>query len=393
MTRATAPASLLLVAAVLLVTACPGALAAPPQKSGVYTVPAKIKDNCSVAVDDKISAWLATVPDGSTVLFGQGRCYGQSGTITLSGRRNLVIDGRGSEFRALTLGDAGRANWRFNGGTNLDLRNMAVRGTNPQGGYQAGFEWQHGFTIEGVQGMAISNVQARDTWGDGIYLGHSTHTPACGDDASSARNVTITGATLERNGRQGVAIVDAEDVALQGSAVGPSALASVDIETDDDCEIARRITIAGNHFGANSWGVVASVGYGTDPQVGGLTMTDNVQTVATSGCFAPVRILSPVDGAGQILGYRKDYVFRRNQLRGTRNGLEFRGVDSIEVSSNTVALPPTAGCGTRAGVLLAGAHTVDITSNVFSGANNVFIVRDPAGSQSSGINSTGNTTG
>ena len=69
---------------------------------------------------------------------------------------------------------------------------MAVRGSNPTGGYQAGFEWQHGYSVEGVQGMTLSNVQARDTWGDGVFLGHSTHTLACGDDASSARNVSIT---------------------------------------------------------------------------------------------------------------------------------------------------------------------------------------------------------
>ena len=50
-------------------------------------------------VDAKISAWLATVPNNSTVQFGSGRCYGQDGTITLSGRIGLVIDGQGSEFR------------------------------------------------------------------------------------------------------------------------------------------------------------------------------------------------------------------------------------------------------------------------------------------------------
>jgi hypothetical protein len=392
MTRSAARAGTSLITGLFLAIACSSALAAPP-KTGAYKVPAKIKGDCTVAVDDKISAWLASVPDNSTVQFGQGRCYGQNGTITVSGRRNLVIDGQGSEFRALTLGDAGRANWRFSGGANLSVLNMAVRGTNPQGGYQPGFEWQHGFSIEGVQGMTLSNVQARDTWGDGVYLGHSVHSPACGDDASSARNVSITGATLERTGRQGVAIVDAENVTLQGSAVGPAALASVDIETDDDCEIARHITITGNQFGANSWGVVASVGFGADPQVGDVTVADNVQTVATSGCFAPVRILSPVDGAGQILAYRKSYVFRGNQFRGTRNGFELRGVDNVEVSSNTVALPPTSGCGQRAGVLLAGAHTVAITSNAFSGANNVFIVRDPPGSESTGITFTDNSTG
>ena len=66
----------------------------------------------------------------------------------------------------------------------------------------------------------------------------------------------ITGALLERNGRQGVAVVDAEWVTLQDSTVGPVAWANVDIEPDEDCEIARHITVARNSFGANGTGVI-----------------------------------------------------------------------------------------------------------------------------------------
>ncbi len=382
------------IALVLLCLVPASALAAPPRAPTVYKVPTKIKSDCSVAVDAKISSWLATVPDNSTVQFGNGRCYGQDGTIALSGRRGLTIDGQGSEFRALTPGNSHRANWRFTGGSNLTLRNMAVRGSNPTGVYQAGFEWQHGFAVEGVQGMTLSNVQARETWGDGVYVGHSVHTWACGDDASSARNVTVSGATIERIGRQGVAIVDAEDVAVQSSAIGPVAWWSVDIETDDDCEIARRITVAGNTFGANRYGVIGSVGYGVSPQVGDLTVTDNVQTVATGPageCWAPVWVYSPVDAAGSVTGYRDNYVFRRNRFLGKRNGFEFRGVRNIEVSSNTLTLTPTTGCGKRYGTYLADVHTIGITSNVFAGANDVLIVRDPAGALSTGITSTGNS--
>jgi hypothetical protein len=80
--------------------------ARPPAAPTIYKVPRKISDNCSAPVEGKIMAWLATVPDGSTVQFEAGRCYGQDGTITLSGRSGLVIDGQGSEFRALTPGGA-----------------------------------------------------------------------------------------------------------------------------------------------------------------------------------------------------------------------------------------------------------------------------------------------
>jgi hypothetical protein len=356
-----------------------------PATAAVYRVPKKIRDNCSAPVEDKIMAWLATLPNGSTAQFGPGRCYGQDGTITLAGRSGLVIDGQGSEFRALTPGGSHRANWRLTGGGNLTLTNMAVRGSNPQGGYDPAIEWQHGYALEGVQGITLSNVQARDTWGDGVMLWHGASSPACGDDASSARNVVITGALIERSGRQGVAIVDAENVTLQDSTIGPVAWWSVDIETDDNCEIARHINIARNQFGANRYGVIGSVGFGGDPQVGDVTVTDNTQTAETGlpgECWAPVWILSP-DAM-----YRTRYVFQRNRFLARRNAFEFRRINNIDVSSNNVTLTPTTGCGKRAGVLLVDSHTVGITSNSFSGANNVFV----ADALSSDITASGNTT-
>ena len=388
MARTAARAALLITCCLLLAIAGSQAALAAPPRPAVYKVPSKIKDDCSVPVDAKISAWLATVPDNSTVQFGAGRCYGQDGTITLSGRTGLVIDGQGSEFRALTPGGSHRANWRFVGGRNLSVRNVAVRGSNPQGTYNPAVEWQHGYSIDGVQGMTLSNVQARETWGDGVMLWRSTPSPACGDDASSARDIVIAGATLERIGRQGVAVVDAENVTLQDSAVGPVAWSNVDIETDDDCEIARHVSVLRNQFGANNYGVVASVGFGAGPQVGDVTVADNVQTVPTSGCFAPVRILSPVVPAGQPPVYRSGYTFTGNRLLGTRNGFELRGVRNADVSSNIVALPPTTGCGTRAGVLLVDSHVVAIRSNSFSGANTVF----KTDTLSTGITAENNTT-
>jgi hypothetical protein len=371
----------------LALAVCQPALAAkaPTGTPGVYKVPASIRDNCSVAVEDKIMAWLATVPDGSTVLFGPGRCYGQDGTITLAGRSGLVIDARGSEFRAITPGSSHRANWRLTAGGNLTFRNMAVRGSNPTGTYDPAVEWQHGFSVEGVQGLTLSNVQVRDTWGDGVMLWHGASSPACGDDVSSARNILITGALIERAGRQGVAVVDAEYVTVQDSTIGPVAWWAVDLETDDNCEIARHINILRNTIGATRYGAIGSVGFGGDPQVGDVTVADNTQTVEAGlpgECWAPVWILSP-DAL-----YRNGYVFRGNRFLARRNAFEFRRIRNIDVSSNNVTLTPTTGCGTRAGVLLVDSHTVNIASNAFTGANSVF----KADSLSTGITSASNTT-
>ena len=368
----------------ILIAGLSGSAAAKAPRTTIYKPPKTIRSDCSVAVEGKIMAWLATVPDGSTVQFGAGGCYGQDGTITLAGRSGLVIDGQGSEFRALTPGGDHRSNWRFLNGRNLTVRNLAVRGSDPQGTYQAGFEWQHGFSVEGTQGMTLSNVQARETWGDGVDLWRGASSPACGDDASSARNVLISGATLERIGRQGVAVVDAEQVTLQDSTIGPVAWANVDLETDDDCEIARHVTVQRNSFGSNGWGVIVNIGHGGDPQVGDLSVIGNVQTAPTvdtgiltpDPCRPPVAIRSPV---GPPALYRDGYTFSGNQFLTPNNAFVFRQIRNIDVSSNSVAFaqPAPTGCNSRAGVRLTDSHTVAITDNAFTGASAVYI-KDPA---------------
>jgi hypothetical protein len=371
------------------VTSTPGA-AARGSKPTVYNVPKSIRGDCSIPVEKQVITWLATVPDGSTVQFGAGRCYGQDGTITLTNRRGLVIDGQGSEFRALTPGGSHRANWQFVGGSNLVVRNMAVRGSNPRGVYDHNVEWQHGYSVEGVQGMTLSNVQAAETWGDGVYLWRGAFSPACGDDASSARNVLIAGARLERIGRQGVAVVDAEQVTLRDSTIGPVAWANVDLETDDGCEIARHIIVQNNSFGSNGWGVIVNGGFGATPQVGDVSVIGNVQTAPTidtgiltpDPCRAPVRVLSP-DAA-----YRNGYTFTGNHLLTPNNAFVFRRVRNTGVSSNSVTFAaPIAGCDSRTGVRLTDSHTVSVLNNAFTGANSVY----SADGLSTGITATGNS--
>jgi hypothetical protein len=369
-----------------VLVACSSAGAAkPPPRQTVFTPPSSIKSNCSVAVDAKLNAWLRTVPDNSTIRFAPNRCYGQDATITLTGRTGLVIDGQGTEFRALTPGTSHRANWDFVGGSNLTVQNLTVRGTDPQGAYDPSVEWQHGFFIEGVQGMTLTNVQARETWGDGIDLYRSTYSPTCGDDASSARNIVIDGATLDHNGRQGLAVVDAELVTLRNSTVGPAAWWDVDLETDDTCDIARHVTIDHNSFGANRYGVLGSVGFGGSPQVGDVTFTNNVQTGPTGlpgECWAPVEVLSP-DGL-----YRDGYTFAGNTLLARWNGFELRRLDNVAVNANTVTFDVASGCGGRSGVYLVDSHTVGITGNAFTGANHVY---SDIGGLSTGITATNNT--
>ncbi|HEX4734234.1 MAG TPA: hypothetical protein VH247_07460 [Thermoleophilaceae bacterium] len=372
--------------AALALTAPAAAPAAKPGSPQVYKVPGKIRSDCSVAVEDKLMAWLATVPDGSTVQFAQNGCYGQNAAITLTNRNRLVIDGRGSEFRALTPGESHRDNWRFVGGSDLTVQNLAVRGSDPTGAYDPANQWQHGFSVEGVQRMTFTNVQVREVFGDAIDIYRGAASPACGEDDSSARDVLVQGATLERIGRQGVAVVDGERVTVQNSAIGPVGWWGVDVETDAPCDIARHVTVTADTFGPNGRGVVSNPGFGGDPQVGDLTVTNNVQTAPSGGsaptdCYSPISVLPP-DGV-----YRSGYTFSGNHFLGRRYGFNLSRVRNVQISSNTVDIDSAFGCTPLVGVNLTDAHTVAINGNTFNGAASTYA----ADSASTDVTAGGNT--
>jgi hypothetical protein len=60
----------------LLLTFCGGVEAA---EAAVYDVPADIASDCSVAVDDEITAWLATVPDATRLASRPAAATGRTG--------------------------------------------------------------------------------------------------------------------------------------------------------------------------------------------------------------------------------------------------------------------------------------------------------------------------
>jgi hypothetical protein len=44
-----------------------------------------------MAVEGQIASFLSTVPDGSTIQFQTGDCYGQDGTILLANRNKPAL--------------------------------------------------------------------------------------------------------------------------------------------------------------------------------------------------------------------------------------------------------------------------------------------------------------
>jgi hypothetical protein len=200
-----------------------------------YTIPA----DCSREVTKAINQWMASVPDGSTLVFGWKACYRTERTLRLRDRVALILNGNGATFRRFSLSPPrlryphSNRHWLIRGGSQISITKMRVRGTNTVsdtgrpgfGTYRLAFEFEHGFSIHGVQGIVITNVSTDATWGDGLYF-------AGGDQYAGepSRNVHVMNVKVDRNGRQAIALSNIDGGLFENVRILHSRRAGFDLE-------------------------------------------------------------------------------------------------------------------------------------------------------------------
>src|SRR5262249_3506627 len=141
-------------------------LAAPPSDAASpapVLVPASIDATGARDVTAPLQQFLAGVPDGSVVQFAPKASYRVNGTLLLQYRHNLAIDRNGARVFASTRGGKTRSQWYVLDGSDIVFRDLAVQGANPRGGtgedaYVRKLETQHGFRIEGTDGVQLDHV-------------------------------------------------------------------------------------------------------------------------------------------------------------------------------------------------------------------------------------------
>ena len=88
--------------AVVVVSALLGVAVGVPGPVGAATtvaaVPASIPSDCSRDVSAELLAWIASVPDGSTLRFAANGCYRVDRTLTIQYRNGLTFEGNGATF-------------------------------------------------------------------------------------------------------------------------------------------------------------------------------------------------------------------------------------------------------------------------------------------------------
>ena len=67
-------------------------------------IPSTLARDCSRDVTHILNYVFAVLPDNSTLTFPWNGCYRINGTLRISGKNGLTVDGRNSSFKAMTDG-------------------------------------------------------------------------------------------------------------------------------------------------------------------------------------------------------------------------------------------------------------------------------------------------
>ncbi len=264
-----------LVALAITVWAAPAS--AHPRDRRVFVVPSSIDTTGHTDVTGALQQFLAgQTGNGAIIEFPVGATYRLDGTLHLSHRHDLVVDGNGARFVAHGRGDRRRSQWVVRSSDDITLRDMTVVGANRHAGladdaYVAALEGQHGVELDGVRDVELDHVRISDTFGDLVYIGRDPRSRAWSE------GVRVHDSVLVGSGRMGVTVTAGRDIRIDHDVISQTRRSTIDLEPNSRSEGAQRITIANNVIGPGRLFFVAagkSAGAGND-DVSGLIVEDN----------------------------------------------------------------------------------------------------------------------
>ena len=166
------------------------------------------------------------VPAGTYMIKADG---GDGGVRVLS-KTKLKMD-PGAVLQVITNAEKGYNCIRANGITDAEISGGTICGDRTTHTGTSG-EWGHGIGIYDSIGVTISNVTVKNCWGDGVYIGTSN------DNSTTAksRQISLSGVTTDNNRRNGLSIVAADGVTVDGclfaNTNGTDPQSGIDIETN-----------------------------------------------------------------------------------------------------------------------------------------------------------------
>jgi len=354
----------------------------PPNPSKAVVVPAdfayavRSSTGCpvSVAVTDdvtsRLNTLLTTIPDGATVELAPSACYRLDQTLFIRDRRNLTMNGNGATFKRISstpqamLYPKSNPHFAVQNGSGLTLQDFRIEGLNTvnvshpwaldPSGFGSGFgnkAFESGIILTGTSRITITNVKIDAVFGDGITVG-SERAPTCTSD------VTIGSVSIDRNGRQGIAVVCATGVVIDRVEVLHSHGAAIDLEPNGADAHVQHVEISNSYFNAR---IINIASYGTF-DISDVSVHDN-----TLGGWSPAYPWLCVCGPSS--SHRHDWSVQNNKtLRGAsnRSTVVFSNVKNVRFSGNT---SNSLGREPAASVELTNVvGAIQITDNTLRGA-------------------------
>ena len=236
----------------------PGAHAVLVSTQPVVPVPASIDSTGKTDVTNALQSFIDNADNGDLVRFHHNGHYRVEGTLFVTDK-TLTFDGQNATIFATTRGTLERSQWWITGGGGIVFRNLIVRGANPFAGtsdkaYDPRYEKQHGFRIEGVDGIELSHVTVTDVYGDFVYVARYVDTPST--------NVWIHDSTFTRNGRQGISLIAADGVIIERNNFSETRRGTIDLEPNGPNQVDSNIFILNNTIGTGRLFFIASHGKG-----------------------------------------------------------------------------------------------------------------------------------
>lgn len=242
-----------------------------------FVVPASINATGATDVTREMNEFLASLPPDAVVNFPSGAVYRAEGTLVVSGKHRITLDGDGATIEETTTGvDATptpgrafkwprlRASLLVEYSTSVSIEGLDIDGPNDPGGpgsYDAALEAQAGVDVEGCKGVVIAGVHIEHVYGDFVYI------------AGASTDVQVTGNTFRDNGRQGVSVTNGSDILISDNEISEIGRSAFDLEPNTASCLAEDVTISYNTVTMEHLSFVAAGGQG--PYVDHVSILDN----------------------------------------------------------------------------------------------------------------------
>ena len=239
-----------------------GIVVASPSTNGdnvVHAVPATIIADCSVDITEELTTWLQQVPNNAIIQFPTNGCYRADTTVEVAGKADWIIRGNNALLKRVEPTPPSLQYPRSNSHLRLIdfhtgiIDGLRVEGLNTvsdmehlrpdYGAYVEELEFEHGIAMYGAHDVLVEDVRVDAVFGDGIYMaGGDEYSPTWSD------GVSIRNATVDKNGRQGIAVVRSRNVIIADSHILHSRRSGIDLEPDSSDESIDNVKIVGNEL-------------------------------------------------------------------------------------------------------------------------------------------------